>query len=124
LQINQTPFATAELGLNGTFVVNGTVELGGTTYYTPGGSAIGNPAHTTGPAQDTTFVYDQGDYVQTVAANITIEAGATETARVIMSTGNVLSLNSHNGHIVSNRNGIEPMNYYFTLVEPSWTMEG
>jgi hypothetical protein len=110
--------------LNGIFVVNGTVELGGTTYYTPGGSSSTNPAHIIGPAQDTTFIYDQGDYVQTVAANITIEAGATETARVIMSTGNVLSLNSHNGHIVSNRTGIEPMNYYFTLVEPSWTMEG
>jgi hypothetical protein len=101
------------MSLKVTFIVIGTVELSGTTYYTPSGPSS-NPASTTGPAQDTTMINPTGDYVQTVSANITIDRDSTKTAKVNMNTANVLSID-HFG---------DPVNYYFTLVEPSWTIEG
>jgi len=106
-------YTQCRMTLKDTFIVNGTVELSGTTYYTPSGPSS-NPASTTGPAQDTTMINPTGDYVQTVSANITIDRDSTKTAKVNMNTANVLSID-HFG---------DPVNYYFTLVEPSWTIEG
>lgn len=105
-------YMSCRLTIAPSFVIQGTVSYGGSTYYTKSGT--GQPSTTTAPAEESTCINtgDEGNeqsYLQIVLGTLTISEDQTVTMRVVMSTDDCLGMTTDEG------------NYFIIPREPSWT---
>lgn len=107
LTLSVGTYVRCRLTISQTFVIRGTVDYGGSTYYTKTGTD--QPSTITGPAQDST-INGASAYEQIVSGSLTITEGQSTVGKVVMNTSSCLTIQQ-----------VGPGVYMIVPSPPSWT---